>query len=163
KEKLVQALKRSGHYVAMIGDGINDIPALKAAHVAVAMRSGNDATRSVADIVLMDDSFPALSKTFLEGQRIREGMASGFRLVLVRTVSVALVVLIAALISDPFPLTPRQTGIVASLTVGVPALALAAWAKPARGPNLLLPSALGFVIPAGIALGLASAVAYSGF
>ncbi len=163
KEKLVQALKNRGHYVAMIGDGINDIPALKASHVAVAMRSGNDATRNVADIVLMDDSFPALSKTFSEGQRIREGMASVLRLFLVRTVSVAIVVLIAALISDPFPLTPRQTGIVATLTVGLPAVALAAWAKPGRGPNLLLPSALGFVLPAGIALGLASAVTYSGF
>ena len=60
KERLIRALRVSGHYVAMIGDGVNDVLSLKQAHLAVAMQSGSQATRSVADIVLLNDSFASL-------------------------------------------------------------------------------------------------------
>jgi cation-transporting ATPase E len=144
----------------MIGDGVNDIPALKSAQLAIAMRSGSPATRSVADIVLMEDSFAALSTALLEGQRIRQGMEAIVRLFLVRTLSVSVFVLGAALINVPFPLTPRQTAVIAGLTVGIPAMALAALARPGRGPNLLLPSALAFVLPASVAIGLSCFALY---
>jgi len=154
KERLVQALQRRGRFVAMIGDGVNDIPALKAAQVAAVMRSGSPATRSVADIVLMEDSFSALSKALLEGQRIRQGMESVFRVFLSRTLAISLVILLAAIMSDPFPVTPRQSAIVASLTVGIPAIALATWATPGQSPHWLLPGAVSFVAPVAVTIGL---------
>lgn len=163
KERLVNALQRRGHFVAMIGDGVNDIPALKAAEVAAAMRSGSAATRSVADIVLLEDSFGALSKALLEGQRIRQGMESIFKLFLVRTLAIVLVILIAALVADPFPLTPRQSAIYATLTVGIPAIALAAWARPGQSPNLLLPGTIAFVFPAAATIGLVGFATYQLF
>jgi cation-transporting ATPase E len=163
KEQLVHALQRRGHFVAMIGDGVNDIPALKAAQVAASMRSGSPATRNVADIVLLEDSFGALSKALLEGQRIRQGMESIFKLFLVRTLAIVVVILIAALASDPFPLSPRQSAIYATLTVGIPAIALAAWARPGQTPHLLLPGTVAFAFPAAATIGLAGFATYQVF
>jgi cation-transporting ATPase E len=163
KERLVQALQRRGRFVAMIGDGVNDIPALKAAQVAAVMRSGSPATRSVADIVLMEDSFSALSKALLEGQRIRQGMESIFRVFLSRTLAISLVILLAALMSDPFPVTPRQSAIMATLTVGIPAIALASWATPGQSPHWLLPGAVSFVAPVALTIGLVGYGLYEAF
>lgn len=163
KEDLVRGLQRRGHFVAMIGDGVNDIPALKAAQVAAAMRSGSPATRNVADIVLLEDSFGALSKALLEGQRIRRGMESIFRLFLVRTLAIAVVILLTALAAEPFPLSPRHSAVVATLTVGIPAIALAAWAKPGQISSLLLPGAVAFVFPAAVTIGVVGFGVYAFF
>ena len=84
KERLVSALRAQGQYVAMIGDGVNDVLALKKANLAVAMLSGSPVTRNVADIVLLNDSFAALPHAFREGQRILRGMHDVVDLFLVR-------------------------------------------------------------------------------
>jgi cation-transporting ATPase E len=154
KERLVRALRRRGHYVAMVGDGVNDVLALKQAHLAIALRSGSQVTRSVADIVLLDDSFGALPAAFREGQRILRGMQDIIRLFLVRTLYVALIILGASLTTDRFPITPKHSAVMALLTVGIPTLALAAWAQPGTTPRRLVPSAGRFVVPA--ALGIAA-------
>ncbi|MBE9014152.1 HAD-IC family P-type ATPase, partial [Pseudanabaenaceae cyanobacterium LEGE 13415] len=75
KARLVKSLQSRNHYVAMMGDGVNDVPSLKQANVGVAMESGSQATRGAADIVLLQDTFSALPKIFLEGQRIQNGVA----------------------------------------------------------------------------------------
>jgi cation-transporting ATPase E len=160
KERLVRALQRRGLYVAMTGDGVNDVPALKAAQVAVSMRAGSPVTQSVADIVLLDDSFAALPSTFLEGQRIRSGMQSVFRLFLVRTVSMIAIILAVAALADEFPVTPRHTSILAGLTVGIPVLAFAAWAKPQQTSRYILGSVLPFVLPAALTIALLGTVTY---
>src|SRR5690606_20015516 len=80
KERLVTALENRGHWTAMTGDGVNDILALKRAKVGIAMRSGSEATRSAADLVLMNDSFAALPDAFSEGQRVMRGMADNIKL-----------------------------------------------------------------------------------
>jgi cation-transporting ATPase E len=74
KERLVDALRDKGHYVAMMGDGVNDVLSLKKASLGIAMQSGSQATRSVADIVLIKDSFGSLAPAVAEGQRIVNGM-----------------------------------------------------------------------------------------
>ena len=163
KERLVAALTRRGHYVAMTGDGVNDILALKQAKVAIAMRSGSEATRGVADIVLMDDSFSVLPETFSEGQRIMRGMYDAIKLFLTRTLFVALLILGASLIEVEFPLTPKQNSLLATLTVGIPAFALAIWAVPGRTPRRLLPTIVEFVIPAAVVVAAISLSVYEFF
>jgi cation-transporting ATPase E len=160
KERLIRVLRGRGRHIAMIGDGVNDVLALKQADLAIAMRSGSQVTRNVADIVLLDDSFATLPKAFVEGQRVRRGMLDIIRLFLVRTLSVALVILAATLVGAPFPTTPRQNGVLAFLTVGIPTLALAAWARPAHTPRRLLLSSAHFVIPAAISIAVTSFCVY---
>ena len=148
KERIVRALRERDRYAAMVGDGVNDIPALKQANLAIAMRSGSQATRNVADLVLLDDSFGALPKALDEGRRILKGMQDIIRLFLVRTVSLMLLVVATSLLNAPFPVTPKHNAILALLTVGIPVVGLAAWARPGIPPRRLLRSAVHFVAPA---------------
>jgi cation-transporting ATPase E len=148
KEKLVRILREKGYYVAMIGDGVNDVLALKQAHVGIAMQSGSQATRSVADIVLLGDSFAALPSAFREGQRIIKGMEDVVRLLLTRTLYVMLLVIATQIVGAPFPVTPKNNSILALLTVGIPILALAAWARPGKAPRSVIRSTSHFVFPA---------------
>ena len=156
KAQLVQALRERGHTVAMIGDGVNDVLALKQATLGVAMQSGSAATRGIADIVLLEDSFAALPQVFREGQRIRQGMHSILKLFLTRVLYM-MGLLVAIMIVDGFPFVPRQNAILTLLTEGIPALALASWAQPrAFESKRTLPSLLHFVIPAATTLCLAA-------
>ena len=93
KERLVDSLRAAGDYVAMIGDGVNDVLSLKKSNLAVAMASGSQATRSVADIVLTDDSFAALAPAVEEGQRIINGMFDILSLFLARITTMGLIIL----------------------------------------------------------------------
>ncbi|HET9015808.1 MAG TPA: HAD-IC family P-type ATPase [Thermomicrobiaceae bacterium] len=160
KAALVASLRRQGHYVAMIGDGVNDVPSLKQADLAVAMRSGSPVARSVADVVLLEDSFGALPAAFLEGQRIRKGMEDIIRLFLVRALYVALVIFGTALVGATFPITPKHNALLATLTVGIPVFALAAWARPGLTPRRLLLSGAGFVVPAAASIAAFGLVVY---
>ncbi|HSR29269.1 MAG TPA: HAD-IC family P-type ATPase, partial [Anaerolineae bacterium] len=120
KEGLVRLFGDKGYYVAMIGDGVNDVLSLKQAQIGIAMQSGSQATRSVADIVLLGDSFAALPIAFREGQRIVRGMEDVVRLLLTRTLYVLLLVVATQLVGVPFPVTPKHNSILALLTVGIP-------------------------------------------
>jgi cation-transporting P-type ATPase E len=133
KEKLVDTLRKAGAYVAMIGDGVNDVLSLKKSNLGIAMESGTQATRAVADIILMKDSFAALAPAVSEGQRIVNGMQDILRLFLTRILSMALLI-VSALVVGEFPLALRNGSIVTLFSVGIPAVMLAFWARP--GPRL---------------------------
>lgn len=129
KQKLVQTLRADGHYVAMIGDGVNDVLSLKQANLGIAMQSGTQATRAVADLVLMEDSFAALAPAVTEGQRIVNGMQDILKLFLTRIATMAMVIL-SALVIGEFPLALRQASLVTLFSVGIPTVLLAIWSRP---------------------------------
>ena len=132
KARLVQALRESGYWVAMVGDGVNDVLSLKQAHLGISMQSGSQATRAVADMVLLDDSFSALPVAVVEGQRIISGMQDSMHLFLARAMYMSLAIFGVALLGLAIPVSPRHNTVLALLTVGIPVLFLAVWARPAR-------------------------------
>jgi cation-transporting ATPase E len=161
KERLIGALRSRGHYVAMIGDGVNDVLSLKRANLGIAMESGSAATRNVADIVLLKDSFEALPATFTEGRRIRSGMQDILKLFMVRVLSVAMLLAAALALQAGFPFSPRQISILSTLTVGVPVFFLAIWARPDLvREGALLRSLVNFVVPAALTVALAALTVY---
>ncbi|MBI1259436.1 MAG: HAD-IC family P-type ATPase [Chloroflexi bacterium] len=149
KEALVDALKSQGHYVAMMGDGVNDVLSLKKADIGIAMESGSNATRNVADMILMGDSFEALPPAFTEGQRIVNGMKDILRLFLTRVGYSALFIVGISLLNLGFPFVPKHSALLSFFIVGVPTLVLAIWARPGKLPKgSLLREITHFVIPA---------------
>jgi cation-transporting P-type ATPase E len=162
KEQIVQTLRDHGHYVAMTGDGVNDVLSLKKAHLGIAMESGSHATRNVADIVLLKDSFSSLPNAFREGQRIRHGMQDILCLFLSRVLYVALLI-IGILMIGQFPLEPKQVSILALLTVGAPTLVMAIWAYPQSSIEQGLGRSLWkFVLPAAITVSVIALPVYLG-
>ncbi len=156
KEKLVAQFQNTGHYVAMIGDGVNDVLSLKRAQVGVAMQSGSSATRAVADLILLEDSFAVLPAAFREGQRIVRGMEDIVRLLLTRTIYALLLVIATQIVGTPFPVSPKHNSIIALLTVGLPILAIAAWARPGPPARNLLRTTSRFVVPAAFGIAILS-------
>jgi cation-transporting ATPase E len=150
KERLVDALRAKGHYVAMIGDGVNDVLSLKKANLAISMGSGSQATRGVADLVLMDDSFAAVAQAVEEGQRIINGMQDILKLFLTRIAAMGLVI-VSSLVVISFPIELRNASAITIFTVGIPSAVLAVWAQPGRRVRESLGRTLAtFVIPAAI-------------
>ncbi|WP_390883520.1 HAD-IC family P-type ATPase [Kovacikia minuta] len=162
KARLVKTLRRQGHYVAMIGDGVNDVLSLKQANLAIAMESGSRATRSVADIVLLQDSFGSLPHTFLEGQRIRNGIRDALALFIVRIICITLLIFSSAMVTDSFPLVNKHSALVSLFGVGFPVIFLPIWAKPGRNPRQqgMVQSLLRFTIPAALTLTLVALLVY---
>jgi cation-transporting ATPase E len=160
KARLVQCLQAQGHYVAMMGDGVNDVLSLKQANVGVAMESGSQATRGVADIVLLKDTFSALPKIFLEGQRIRNGVTDISKLFMVRSFSFIFSIVAVGMIALSFPLSIKSSTIVTFLTVGMPPFFITLWARPGQDKNTVGNPFLHFVLPATLMLSLASILVY---
>ncbi len=161
KQNLIRVLRRYGHYVAMTGDGVNDVLALKQANLAIAMESGSQASRNVSDIILLNDTFAALPQAFIEGQRILNGMEDIFRLYMTRIFTLVLLISMIAMLAVGFPFTPSQSSIISLLTLTIPAFALAYWARP--GPvrhSTLTRRLVHFVLPAAITMSAAGLIVY---
>jgi cation-transporting P-type ATPase E len=161
KRDLVAALAASGRYAAMIGDGVNDVPALKRARMAVAMGSGAQVTKGVADVVLLKDEFARLPQAVAEGRRIARNIHRLGRLYLTKTVYAGALILLVAIPGFAFPFLPRHLTLAAFLTIGVPSFVLAL--LPSDGPlyrGRLLRALAAFAVPAGLATALGSILSF---
>jgi cation-transporting ATPase E len=147
KEELLLALRGRGRYAAMIGDGVNDVIALKQANVAVAMQGGSQAARGVSDLILLNDTFAPLPYAFREGQRIINGMNDILRIFMVRIFYKATIIAAITALGG-FPFAPRQASLISFVTAGVPAAAFALWARPGPTPKVSMFKLLArFVLP----------------
>ncbi|MDE5096305.1 MAG: HAD-IC family P-type ATPase [Trichodesmium sp. St11_bin5] len=165
KAKLIHSFKKQGHYVAMIGDGVNDVLSLKEANLAIAMEGGSKATRSVADIVLLNNSFASLPHTFLEGQRIRNSIQDVLKLFMIRVFCVSILIFstgfIGGFIGGTFPLLNKHSAVVTLISVGFPTFCIPIWAKPGILPRRsMIRSLLHFTLPATFSLTLVALLVY---
>jgi len=161
KRAMVAALQRQGHVVAMTGDGVNDVLALKDADIGVAMGGGAAATRAVAQLVLLDSTFDPLPHVVAEGRRVIANIERVGNLFLTKTVYATLLALAVGVGRLPFPFFPRHLTIVSSLTIGIPAFFLALAPATRRALPGFVGRVLRFAIPAGTVAAAATFVAYA--
>jgi cation-transporting P-type ATPase E len=161
KRAVLDALDSAGRYTAMVGDGVNDVPALKEARLAIAQGSGAQIARSVADLILVRDDFAVVPGMVAEGRQILRNIQRVARLFITKSVFAAVVGLAIAIPTGIYPLLPRQFTIAATVTIGIPAfvLALAPSTGPWR-PERFLQEVARFAIPAGVAIGLGIIAGY---
>jgi P-type E1-E2 ATPase len=161
KRRFVEALKDSGLHVTMIGDGVNDVPALKAANLAIAPGTGTQMARSVADLVLVQSDFAVMPPLIAEGRKILRNLQRVAKLFVTKSAFAAFVLLTVGLTPESYPFLSRHLTLAAGLTIGVPSffLALAPSSGPWRQAGFLRSLAV-FAIPAGTAAGLAVVSAY---
>lgn len=161
KRAVVDALAAAGHYVAMVGDGINDVPALKQARLAIAQGSGAQMARSVADLVLVSNDFAVVPGMVAEGRQILRNIQRVAQLFVTKSIFTAVLGLAVAIPTATFPLLPRQFTVASTVTIGIPAfvLALAPSSGPWR-PERFLQSVARFAIPAGVAVGIGVVAGY---
>jgi cation-transporting P-type ATPase E len=155
KKAVVERLREHGRYVAMVGDGVNDVPALKASRLAIAQGSGSEMARSVADVVLVNGDFAAVPEMVAQGRKILRNIQRVTKLFAAKSAFAAFLILSIGLTNEPYPLLPRHLTLAATLTVGIPAffLALAPSSGPWRTEGFLREVGR-FAVPAGTAAGI---------
>lgn len=160
KSVIVQMLQDDGHIVAMVGDGVNDVGALKQADLGIAMGSGSQSSRSVARVVLLDSAFSTVPNILAEGRRVIANIERVANLFVTKTVYAALLAIAVVLVAVPYPFFPRHLTIVSTLTIGVPGFFLAFGADAPRAVPGFTSRVLRFTLPAGIITAAATFAAY---
>ena len=155
KKRFVEALRDSGKYVAFIGDGVNDVPALKAARLGIAQASGSQMAKSVADLVLVRGDYASVPLMVNEGRKILRNLQRVTKLFVTKSALAAFLILTIGLTPESYPFLPRHLSLAASIAVGTPAffLALAPSSGPWR-PDDFLKDVARFAVPGGICVGL---------
>jgi cation-transporting ATPase E len=160
KLAIIASLQQHGHTVAMIGDGVNDVLALKQADLGVAMGSGSSAARSAAQVVLLDSRFAGLPAVVAEGRRVIGNIEQVAKLFVTKTVYACLLAIAVGVAQRPFPFFARHLTLVSSLTIGIPAFVLALSPSERRVEPRFLSRVLGTALPAGF---VAAGATFAGF
>ncbi len=151
KKKLVLALKAAGHTVAMTGDGVNDVLALKEADCSVAMASGSSVAGQVANIVLLDSDFSAMPAVVAEGRRVINNIERSASLYLVKNIFSLVLATVTLIFSLPYPLSPSQLTLVNMCTIGIPSFILAMEPNGDRVRGRFMRHVMGRALPAALA------------
>jgi cation-transporting ATPase E len=160
KREMVEALEARGHVVAMTGDGVNDVLALKDADLGIAMGGGSAASRAVAELVLMDGRFATLPAVMAEGRRVIANIERVAKVFVTKTVYATLLALAVGLAGLAFPFLPRHLTLISSLTIGIPGFFLALEPNTQRSRPGFVRRTLAFAAPAGLTAALGTLVAY---
>jgi cation-transporting ATPase E len=160
KQAMVGALQSRRHVVAMTGDGVNDVLALKTADIGIAMGNGSDATRAVAQLLLLDGKFAVLPQVVAEGRRVIGNIERVANLFLTKTVYATLLSVAVIVAGLPFPFLPRHLTLIGSLTIGTPAFFLALQPNTQRAHAGFVHRVLRFAVPSGFVAAAASFAAY---
>ena len=159
KKALVLALKKKGHNVAMTGDGVNDIPALKSADCSIAMAGGADAARHAAQLTLLDSDFSVMPDIVLEGRRVINNITRAASLFLTKTIFSFCLSILTLLLPAAYPFHPIHLTLISSLTVGIPGFFLALEPCRERIRGSFLKTVLMRALPGGVAVTLCAALA----
>jgi cation-transporting P-type ATPase E len=160
KQEMVEALGARGHVVAMTGDGVNDVLALKDADLGIAMGSGSAASRAVAELVLMDGRFATLPSVMAEGRRVIANIERVAKVFVTKTVYATVLALAVGMAGLAFPFLPRHLTLISSLTIGIPGFFLALEPNTQRSRPGFVRRTLAFAVPAGLAAALGTLAAY---
>lgn len=150
KKELIAALQKNGHIVAMVGDGVNDVPALKQADCSVAIAQGSDAARVSADLVLMENDLSKMIPTVYEGRRVINNIERAAVLFLTKTVYMTLLAFLFIFLPNRFPLFPIQMTLIGSGVIGMPGFFLSLIPNRNRVSGNFLPKVMKLALPAGI-------------
>ena len=161
KQAMVNALRSKGHTVGMTGDGVNDALALKDADIGIAMGSGSDATRAVAQLVLLDSNFDALPQVVAEGRRVLGNIERTSGLYITKTVYAMLLSLAVGVAGLPFPFLPRHLTLIGAITIGIPSFFLALAPNTDRFRPGFVQRVASFALPAGTLAAVATFLAYA--
>ncbi|MGW8485964.1 HAD-IC family P-type ATPase [Streptomyces sp. NPDC055886] len=160
KRDMVAALQSRGHTVAMTGDGVNDVLALKDADIGVSMGSGSEATRAVAQIVLLNNSFATLPSVVAEGRRVIGNITRVATLFLTKTVYSVLLAILVVCTQVEYPFLPRHLTLLSTLTIGVPAFFLALAPNKERAQPQFVRRVMRYAIPSGVIAATATFATY---
>lgn len=160
KRDMVAALQSRGHTVAMTGDGVNDVLALKDADIGVSMGSGSEATRAVAQIVLLNNSFATLPSVVAEGRRVIGNITRVATLFLTKTVYSVLLAVLVVCFQVEYPFLPRHLTLLSTLTIGVPAFFLALAPNKERAHPHFVRRVMRYAIPSGVIAAAATFTTY---
>jgi cation-transporting ATPase E len=161
KRSLIRALQAGGHTVAMVGDGVNDVLALKEADLGIAMGGGSGAARAVAAVILIDGSFAGVPAVLAEGRRVIGNVERLASLFFTKTVYAFLLAVSVSVAVLPFPFLPRQLTLISAFTIGIPSVFLALAPSFERSAGGFLKRVLRFALPSGLVAGAATFAAYA--
>ena len=157
KLTLVKALKAAGHTVAMTGDGVNDVLALKEADCSVAMASGSDAAKNVSSLVLLDSNFASMPHIVAEGRRSINNLERSAALYIMKTVYNVLLALLFMIVNEPLPFEPRNLTLIGGVTIGMPSIVLALEPNNELVRGRFLTKVLCYAAPGGVIVLLGAA------